>query len=311
MNTIYGDDNHRAGLAESPVWDDAARCWYYIDIPKRQIHRHTLDNIHTEWQLPQNDANDPGALCICDDGSLMVALRTGLAMFDPTTAAGEIAPSIFLAAPYDTATMRFNDGGVDEFGRFWMGTLFAPKTNAGASLYCLDKGILSAIATPQNGWGVTTSNGWAMSLDAQHMYHADTQAHCVYRYALNADKLPVSREIFYQTPNQAESQSQNIAYQGRPDGAAVDSAGNYWNAQFEGGQIIQFSPSGEILQRVILPAKCPTMVSFGGDDLKTLLITTGNRPVEELVNYPANGFILSMQVEIAGLPTRHYCNNNQ
>jgi sugar lactone lactonase YvrE len=119
--------------------------------------------------------------------------------------------------------------------------------------------------------------------------------------------LPVSREIFYQTPNQAESQSQNIAYQGRPDGAAVDSAGNYWNAQFEGGQVIQFSPSGEILQRVMLPAKCPTMVSFGGDDLKTLLVTTtGNRPAEELADYPANGFILTMAVEVAGLPTRRY-----
>ncbi len=313
MTTIQTIYNHRAGLAESPVWDDAARCWYYIDIPKRQIHRHTLDNIHTEWQLPQNDANDPGALCISDDGSLIVALRAGLAKFDPTTAAGKIAPSVFLTAPYDTTTMRFNDGGVDAQGRFWIGTLFAPKTRAGASLFCLDKGVLQAVTgelaahAPQNEWGVTTSNGWAMSLDAQHMYHADTQAHIVYRYELNADKLPMTREIFYQTPNQAESAAQNIAYQGRPDGAAIDSAGNFWNAQFEGGQIIQLSPNGDVLQRIQLPAKCPTMVCFGGDDLKTLLITTaGNRPVEELADYPANGFILTMQVEVAGLPTRRY-----
>ena len=313
MTTIQTIYNHRAGLAESPVWDDAARCWYYIDIPKRQIHRHTLDNIHTEWQLPQNDANDPGTLCISDDGSLIVALRAGLAKFDPSTAAGEIAPSVFLAAPYDTTTMRFNDGGVDAQGRFWIGTLFAPKTRAGASLFCLDKGVLQVVTgelaahAPQNEWGVTTSNGWAMSLDAQHMYHADTQAHTVYRYELNADKLPMTREIFYQTPNQAESAAQNIAYQGRPDGAAIDSAGNFWNAQFEGGQVIQLSPNGDVLQRIQLPAKCPTMVCFGGDDLKTLLITTtGNRPVEELADYPANGFILTMQVEVAGLPTRRY-----
>ncbi|MGL4767756.1 MAG: SMP-30/gluconolactonase/LRE family protein [Formosimonas sp.] len=318
MNIIYGDPQHRAGLAESPVWDDAARCWYYIDIPKRQVHRHTLDGAHTEWQLPQTDANDPGALCVCDDGTLIVALRAGLVRFDPATPAGEIAPSIWLAAPYDTATMRFNDGGVDAQGRFWIGTLYAPKTHAGASLFCLDKGVLHAVvgelaaAAPHNSWGVTTSNGWAV--DGAHLYHADTQAHAVYRYRFDAN-APVAaalsnRETFYQTATQAESAAQNIAYQGRPDGAAIDSAGNYWNAQFEGGQVIQFSASGEILQRVQLPARCPTMVSFGGEDLKTLFITTtGNRPEEELADYPANGFILGVPVEVAGLPTRRYRNS--
>ena len=311
--TIQNLYTERSGLAESPLWDDIAQCFYWIDIPNRQLHRHFLDGAHTLWQLPQNAANDPGAIALSEDGCVLIALRSGIAAFDVTTPAGEINPTPFITAPYNTDEIRFNDGGVDAQGRFWIGTLFAPKTRAGASLFCLDKGVLQAVTgelaahAPQNEWGVTTSNGWAMSLDAQHMYHADTQAHIVYRYELNADKLPMSREIFYQTPNQAESAAQNIAYQGRPDGAAIDSAGNFWNAQFEGGQIIQLSPNGDVLQRIQLPAKCPTMVCCGGDDLKTLLITTaGNRPVEELADYPANGFILTMQVEVAGLPTRRY-----
>ena len=317
VETLYGTPTTRSGLAESPVWDDAAQCWYWIDIPKRQIHRHTAAGVHTEWQLPLNDAHDPGAMCIAEDGWLIVALRAGLARFDPATPAGEITPSLFLEAPYDTTTTRFNDGGVDAQGRFWVGTLFSPKTRAGATLFCLEKGVLHAVAgelathAPHNGWGVTTSNGWAMALDGAHMYHADTQAHEVYRYDFDASK-PVTealsnREVLYRTPNQQASQEAHIAYQGRPDGAAVDSAGHFWNAQFEGGQVIQFSADGDIVQRIMLPARCPTMVCFGGVDLKTMLITTtGNRPEEELNDFPDNGYILTLRVEQPGLPTRRY-----
>ena len=319
MSTVQNLYTTRAGLAESPVWYDLTQCFYWIDIPNRQLHRHMLNDEHTLWQLPQSAEFDPGAIALSDSGKVIIALRAGIAWFDPTTPVGEINPTISIAAPYDTNDIRFNDGGVDAQGRFWIGTLFAPKTRAGASLFCLEKGQLTAIigehATQHHDWGVTTSNGWATSSDGTQMYHSDTQAHSIYRYDYDA-QLPAeqslsNREVFYKTPTQAESKEQNIPYQGRPDGAAVDSAGNYWSAQFEGGQVIQFSPSGEILQRVRLPAKCPTMLSFGGVDLKTLIITTtGNRPDEELAEFPANGFILKLDLEVAGLPTRRYIEPN-
>jgi sugar lactone lactonase YvrE len=197
--------------------------------------------------------------------------------------------------------------------------LFAPKTHNGASLFCLDKGKLLAVAGPHaanasSDWGVITSNGWAMATDGQHMYQSDTQAHAVYRYQLadTADAADVTqllsqRTVFYQTANQAQSQSDNITYNGRPDGATVDSAGNYWSAQFEGGQIVQISAAGAVLQRIQLPAKCPTMPCFGGSDLKTLIITTaGARPEAELADYPSNGFILKIKTDVAGLKTQRY-----
>ena len=317
INTLYGTPNTRAGLAESPVWDDAASCWYWIDIPNRQIHRHTLDDAHTLWQLPQTDASDPGALCICTDGTLIVALRAGLARFDPATPAGDVTLAVFLDAPYDTSTIRFNDGGVDAAGRFWVGSLFAPKTHNGASLYCLEKGTLhtalgeDAPHAPQNQWGTITSNGWAMSPDGHRVHHADTQAHTSYIYDFDANQ-PIetalsNRRAFYQSQTQAQAKEAGTVYQGRPDGAAVDSAGNYWNAQFEGGQVVQLSPTGDIIQRLMLPARCPTMVCFGGADLKTLIITTaGNRPESELAHYPTNGHILTLKSDTAGLAPQRY-----
>ena len=87
----------------------------------------------------------------------------------------------------------------------------------------------------------------------------------------------------------------------RPDGAAVDSEGYYWSALYEGGRVVRISPAGEIVQEILVPAKCPTMVAFGGEDLKTLYITSvGARPNEELAQYPHSGAIFAVRVAVAG-----------
>jgi sugar lactone lactonase YvrE len=46
------------------------------------------------------------------------------------------------------------------------------------------------------------------------------------------------------------------------------------------------------------------MPCFGGADLKTLYITTArkNRPAAELAQQPLAGCVLSVRVEVAGLP---------
>src|SRR3546814_10201613 len=59
---------------------------------------------------------------------------------------------------------------------------------------------------------------------------------------------------------------------GRPDGASVDVEGCYWTALFDGGRVVRLSPDGEILAEIPLPAKRPTMIVFGDDDLRTAFV---------------------------------------
>ena len=318
LHTLYGDPNTRAGLAESPLWDAQRQAWFWMDIDQHQIHQHTIradnDATHRVWQLPLEARYDIGAIALADNGDLMLALRAGIASFNPDEAPKNISPEIRIPAPYDTSTTRFNDGGVDAQGRWWIGSLYAPKTYAGAHLFCLEHGVLKPILgelaniEPYKNWGITTANGWAMSPDGTTMYHADTQAHTVYRYDFDAS-VPVetalsNRTVFFQT---LDTRGTDAPYQGRPDGAAVDSEGNYWLALYEGGQIVKIAPNGNVVQKIPLPAKAPTMLCFGGADLKTLIITTaGNRPESELAHYPANGHILKIQVSVAGIPTNRY-----
>jgi sugar lactone lactonase YvrE len=100
----------------------------------------------------------------------------------------------------------------------------------------------------------------------------------------------------------------NPDYAGRPDGAAVDVAGNYYVAMYEGARVLKLSPDGVVLASIAVPAQCPTMPCLGGEDARTLFVTTArqNRPAAELQKYPDSGCIFERQVDVPGLPVNFY-----
>ena len=106
------------------------------------------------------------------------------------------------------------------------------------------------------------------------------------------------------TPAEFTAATDQAAYRGRPDGAAVDSEGAYWVAMFEGQRLLRLAPDGQLLADVPLPVRCPTMPCFGGDDLRTLFVTTSRekRPADELAAQPWAGCVLMARVDVPGLP---------
>ena len=62
--------------------------------------------------------------------------------------------------------------------------------------------------------------------------------------------------------------------EGLPDGSAMDAAGHLWNCRFGGGGAVRVAPDGSIDRIVRLPVQDITSACFGGDDLKTLFITS-------------------------------------
>ncbi|WP_426190507.1 SMP-30/gluconolactonase/LRE family protein [Massilia sp. DWR3-1-1] len=281
-------------VGESPLWHAAENCLYWVDIDGFAIHRlHPDSGAHSSWTAP----TEPSALGLCLDGALVVALRDGFARFNPVS--GVFTP--IAVAPYDTATARFNDGRVDPAGRFWVGTLYEPKDAQKAAMYVLERG---AVRTAWDG-GMTTSNGLAFSTDQRWMYHADTPSHRIDRYPYD----PATGELGAAVPFQRFASDKSAAdYGGRPDGAAVDSEGAYWSAMFEGARLLRFSSEGELLREVKLPVRCPTMMAFGGADLRTLYITSAGarRPAAERARYPLSGCLLALRVEVPGLPAPAY-----
>lgn len=282
-------------LGESPTWLPDERLLLWLDIPGRALHEwRPHDGRHRHWALP----TEPGCLAPLPGGELLLALRDGLVRFDRSN--GSRQP--LAAPPYDPARERFNDGKADPQGRFWVGTIYEPRDRAAAALYRWQGQRLERVAGD-----ITTSNGLAFSPDGRTMYWADTKAHVV--RALDFDgsdgSLSRMRDVARFEPKTADTDLSR--YQGRPDGAAVDSEGAYWVAMFEGRRLLRLAPDGRVLADVPLPVRCPTMPCFGGDDLRTLFVTTSreNRPADELQAEPWAGCVLMARVEVPGLPVNH------
>lgn len=273
-------------LGECPLWHPKESVLYWIDINSHAVHRFSPDTgAHDRWKTP----SEPGCIAWCASGGLIVALRSGLVLLD--TDNGTFSP--VAEAPYDRAKARFNDGRCDAAGRLWVGSIYEPRDQPLGSLYCLDRGTIIDARKP-----VTVSNGVAFSLNNRTLYHADTTAHQItaYDFDVGTGYVGASRCLKQFSTDRSRN------YGGRPDGAAVDSEDAYWCAMYEGGKILRLSPTGDILCEIVLPLRCPTMVAFGGSDLRTLYITSArqNRSDKELTQYPLSGCVLSLDVDVPG-----------
>lgn len=297
----------RNQLGESPFWHPHEQMLYWVDIPGRELLRCNVFTGHIEhWALP----SEPGCVAPARAGGLVLALRDGVYR------AREWGGALQRIAGFshDPSTTRFNDGRCDPQGRFWAGTIYEPRDRRLGELFSVDareggKPVLALRAINN-----VVSNGLAWSPDGRTLYWADTQDHRIDAWTFDPTSGALRRHrLFAQLPPKPEGfRSDDMAaaarYGGRPDGAAVDAEGNYWSAQFEGGRLLKFSPAGELLAEVPLPARCPTMPCFGGDDGRTLYVTTASRgrPAAEAEHWPHNGCVLAARVEVPGLPVNFF-----
>lgn len=62
-----------------------------------------------------------------------------------------------------------------------------------------------------------------------------------------------------------------------PDGAIFDAQGNLWSAQWGAARVCKYSPEGQFLEAVKLPAEQVTCPAFGGENFSDLYLTTSAR----------------------------------
>lgn len=287
-------------LGESPFWHPKERLLYWVDIPARQIRRADPATGSVEsWAMP----TEPGCIAPVRGGGLVVALRDGI--YRASSWRGPLTPVVRFN--HDPKTTRFNDGKADPVGRFWAGTMYEPRDARKAELYSIELGGDSGEPIVQlKAHNAIIANGLAWSPDAGTVYWADTPNHVIHAWDWDAESNLMSHHrVFQQFPGKpAGWQPGQPGYGGRPDGAAVDAEGNYWCAMFEGGQLLKFSPAGQLVAEIPVPVRCPTMPCFGDADLKTLYVTSAsyNRPAEELQALPQSGCVIAMRVDVPGLP---------
>jgi sugar lactone lactonase YvrE len=273
-----------ASLGECPVWSIAEQALYWVDINEPALHRF---DPATGRDIAMPMPSSIGCFAQRERGGFVVALRDGVWLADRD---GKLERRL-ATAPYDPSYHRFNDGRCDRQGNFFAGTMNERRDARSGALYRVTAdGALAKVVGD-----VTISNGLAWSPDGRTMYHSDTPAHVIHAYDYDvATGTPSGRRVFAQWSGETD----------RPDGGAVDSAGNYWTAFYRGGKVVKLSPRGDVLAEFAIPAMCPTMCAFGGPDLATLYVTTARqlRETDELARLPQSGGVFAMPVDTPGLP---------
>lgn len=278
-------------VGESPFWHPDEAALYWVDTAGQALHRfEPATQAHRKWGLK----SEPGCIAPFPGGTLSMARRDGLWRFDPATAHS----TPIAKPPFDSKQQRFNDGKADPQGRLWVGTRDDHRCPR-AALYCWDGEDLKRMRGD-----LVNANGLAFSPDGRTLYQSDTAAHRIDAFDFDPLEGSLSRQRVYAQFAEKTTGRSLASYGGRPDGAAVDSEGNYWVAMYEGQRLLQLAPDGRELQSVALPVRCPTMPCFGGPDLRTLYITTARagRPEAELAAEPLAGCVLTMRVDVPGLP---------
>lgn len=310
---------HSATLGESPFWHPHEQTLYWLDIAGKQLLRANIYMGTVEaWAMP----SEPGCMAPAAGGGLVIALRHGV--FRARAWGGPL--ELLTTLDYDPATMRANDGKCDALGRFWVGTIDETRAAKNAGLYCIDARHATAGEAPTVNCkiapssGMTTANGLAFGPDNRTLYWADTPSHTVWAWDFDlASAAMTNHRVFaHFAPKPAGWQPDptapdNGGYGGRPDGAAVDVQGNYWIAMYEGRRVCQFTANGQLLASSAMPLQCPTMPCLGGEDLKTLYLTSARHhsTAAELASYPLSGQVLSMRVEVPGLPVNFFVDGSQ
>ncbi|MBJ7554713.1 SMP-30/gluconolactonase/LRE family protein [Marinomonas spartinae] len=272
----------QAKLAECPRWDEHTQTLYFVDIDAFKLHAF---NINANTLETRQFDEEIGCFSLTENGGFIAAFRSGVYQFDDFN--GPL--NTYWLATYDQNTTRFNDGRCDAKGRFLAGTMYSPKDAFKGALHQFTNGKQTVI--DQAAW---TSNGLAFSPDNKIMYYSDTPNHIVYQFDYDLETgQATNKRTFIEFPRG----------NGRPDGAAVDSEGNYWSALYQGQRVVKISPEGKILKEYPVPAIYPTMVAFGGPDMKTLFVSTcrSAQTDEELQQFPQAGGIFAIDVDIAGL----------
>lgn len=264
-------------LGESPLWDHRRKSLFWLDIDKGLIHSYeTTSQISEIYPLDKKI----GCIALHERNGFILATETGLSFWNPESNREEQFLEINFADP----DILFNDGKVDPLGRFWIGTK-GPESLA--NLYLLENDELKVKIG-----NLTTSNGLGWALDRGVFYHTDSQENTIYRYYIDLPSARLSnRKTFFKTER------------GTPDGLTLDKDGNIWTAIWDGWQVLQVSPDGEVLAEISVPVQRPTSVTFGGEDLRKLFITSasvGMTP-EERAEQPYAGDLFMIELSVGGL----------
>jgi L-arabinonolactonase len=273
----------RCTLGEGIIWSDARQALLWTDIQSSQLWMHSVhDRATRTWTL----SDRLGCFVICESGRLLLGLAKGLFLGDITAASGPTLP-LTPVVPVEPALpeTRINDGRIDRSGNFVFGTMNEREGHPPSGSF-YQYSTRHGLRRLDLG-GVGIANSICFGIDGRTMYYCDSPTRAIMQCDYDAESALVTnlREFVH-----------FASHQGVPDGSVVDADGCLWNAAWGAGVVRRFTPDGHMDREIAVPPKNPTCVSFGGDALDLLYVTSSRQEMsaEELERTPTAGSVYSV-----------------
>ena len=237
----------RCHLGEGPAYDAARDTAWWFDILERRLFEARLVTGEiTVHPLPAMAS----ALAFVDERRQLIATDGGLMLRDIATGRLDILAPV----EADDPATRSNDGRVHPSGSFWFSTMGCHAEPGAGTIYAFHAGMVTPLFP-----GITIANAICFSPDGRTGYFADTRANRLHRVPLDpATGLPLD----------APSLLHAHTGEGGLDGAVTDAEGLIWCAMWGGARLNAYSPQGELVRSVAVPARqasCPVFVGAGFD----------------------------------------------
>jgi len=270
----------KAILGEGPAWDSKTQTLYWVSILEKRIYAGT--------QILAELDEFVGCLAPRKNGHLILGTRFSFADLDPDTGQLTVLSSLDSELP----TNRLNDGKCDPAGRFLAGTMDMNEKDPTAALYSFDGKNTTRLLDK-----VTISNGLAWSPDQKIFYYIDTPTREVKAFDYDVRSGQIAN------PRVAIRVGESLGW---PDGMTSDTDGNLWIAMWGGAQVTKWNPNtGELLEKIPVPALQSSACVFGGKDMNELYITSARVGMSEeaLKKYPLSGGLFKVGTKIEGMKT--------
>ena len=253
VDTTILSDRH-CHLGEGATYDPATNTAWWFDILERTLFEAKLaSGSVTAHALPLMAS----VLAIVDDQRQLLATEDGL--YIRKIADGGLALHTPLEA--DNAATRSNDGRCHPSGALWVGTMGRKAEKGAGAIYRFHRGELSRLFA-----GVTIPNAICFSPDGATAYFTDTSEAILHRVAIDpATATPTGEPVMLYDHRGGT---------GGLDGAVVDAEGLIWNARWGASCVDVYTPEGQRIRTIRVPAKQPSCPVFVGPNLDRLLVTT-------------------------------------
>ena len=273
MSNVSIFDSGNFLLGEGPHWSTPLQALCWVD-----ILGNTVVVKSATGRKEFNNFFQPSAVTASTETTIEVVDAEGVWSLHLESGDKTLTASI----PQGNPDNRSNESARDSLGNIWIGRMNRDDSLRTGELLCISPTGESTVKV--SDMGIPNTLLWDDS--RKRMYFADSSERSIYVVA-TVDGVPDFSSRCTMSLLDEEF--------GSPDGSAITSAGNIFNARWGASSVLEINPAGEVVRTIELPTKFITSCSLNTDE-SVLYVTSACVPIPEADRTANDGAVFEVKL---------------